>query len=79
MEQKVSIKIVIKNVDETNEYKVELISYQDSDRRFSKSAGFTENKAKNLVDNTITFEKFFAILVSMLKIYLDYLYFLILN
>ena len=61
MEQKVSIKIVIKNVDETNEYKVELISYQDSDRRFSKSAGFTENKAKNLVDNTITFEKFFAI------------------
>ena len=61
MEQKVSIKIVIKNVDETNEYKVELISYQDSDRRFSKSAGFTENKAKNIVDNTITFEKFFAI------------------
>ena len=61
MEQKVSIKIVIKNVDISTEHKVELKSFQDSDRRFSKSAGFTENRAKNIEDNTITFEKFFVI------------------
>ena len=61
MEQRVSLIITIKNVDLTSEHKVELITYSDSNRKISKSAGFTENKSKNIEDNTINFQKFFAI------------------
>ena len=61
MEQRVSLTITIKNVDLTTEHKVELLIYNDSDRKFSKSAGFTENRAKNIADNTIVFQQFFAI------------------
>ena len=61
MEQRVSLMVSIKNVDTSNEHKVELIIYTDSNRKVSKSAGFTENKAKNITDNTIVFEQFFAI------------------
>ena len=61
MEQRVSLTIKIKNVDISSEHKVELITYSDSDRKISKSAGFTENKAKNINDNTIVFQQFFAI------------------
>ena len=61
MEQRVSLTIKIKNVDISSEHKVELITYSDSDRKISKSAGFTENKSKNIEDNTINFQQFFAI------------------
>ena len=61
LEQRVSLIIKIKNVDISSEHKVELITYSDSDRKFSKSAGFTENKSKNIEDNTINFQQFFAI------------------
>jgi len=61
MEQRVSLHISIKNVDLTSEHKVELLTYSDSDRKFSKSAGFTEKQTKNIVDNSIIFQQFFAI------------------
>ena len=61
MEQRVSLTITIKNVDITTEHKVELITYSDSDRKYSKSVGFTENKAKNIEDNIINFQQFFSI------------------
>ena len=61
MEQRVSLHITLKNVDALSEQKVELLTYSDSDRKFSKSAGFTENKAKSIEDNTIVFQQFFAI------------------
>ena len=56
MEQRVSLTVTIKNVDITTEHKVELITYSDSDRKYSKSVGFTENKAKNIEDNIINFQ-----------------------
>ena len=61
MEQRVSLTVTIKNVDITTEHKVELITYSDSDRKYSKSVGFTENKAKNIEDNIINFQQFFSI------------------
>ena len=61
MEQRVSLTIAIKNVDILTEHKVELLIYNNSDRKFYKSAGFTENKSKNIEDNTIEFQQFFAI------------------
>ena len=61
MEQRVSLAIKIKNVDVSSDHKVELITYSDSDRKISKSAGFTENKSKNIEENTINFQQFFAI------------------
>ena len=61
MEQRVSLSIAIKNVDITTEHKVELLTYTDTQRKFSKSAGFTESKSKNLTNNIIDFQQFFAI------------------
>jgi hypothetical protein len=61
MEQRVSLTIQIKNVDVTSEHKVELLIYNDTERKFSKSAGFTESRAKDLTDNIINFQQFFAI------------------
>ena len=61
MEQRVSLHISLKNVDILSEQKVELLTYSDSDRKFSKSVGFTENKAKSMEKNEIDFQQFFAI------------------
>ena len=61
MEQRVSLTIQIKNVDVTTEHKVELLIYNDTERKFSKSAGFTESRAKDLTNNIINFQQFFAI------------------
>ena len=61
MEQRVSLTIQIKNVDVTSEHKVELLIYNDTERKFSKSAGFTESRAKDLTNNIINFQQFFAI------------------
>ena len=61
MEQRVSLTIQIKNVDVATEHKVELLIYNDTERKFSKSAGFTESRTKDLKDNIINFQQFFAI------------------
>ena len=61
MEQRVSLSIQIQKVEATTEHKVELIIYIDPDCNITKSAGFTEKKAKNLEDNIINFQQFFAI------------------
>lgn len=61
MEQRVSLHVSLKSVDSANPYKAELLIYSDTERKLSKSAGFTETKSKNIEDNTITFEQFFAI------------------
>ena len=59
MEQRVSLICSLKNLDSNNNFKVELIIYSDTQRKASKSAGFTEDKAKD-ASNIINFEKFFA-------------------
>ena len=59
MEQRVSLICSLKNLDTSNNYKVELIIYSDTQRKASKSAGFTEDKSKD-TSNAINFEKFFA-------------------
>ena len=61
MEQRVSLHVSLKSVYSANPYKAELLIYSDTERKFSKSAGFTESKSKKIEDNTITFEQFFAI------------------
>ena len=60
MEQRVSLECTLKNLDSTNYYKVELILYSDTKRKASKSGGYTEEKIKDM-NNTISFEQFFAI------------------
>ena len=60
MEQRVSLICSLKNLDSNNNFKVELIIYSDTQRKASKSAGFTEEKAKD-ISNIINFDKFFAI------------------
>ena len=60
MEQRVSLICTLKNVDSSNECKIELILYSDNERKNSKSGGFTESKCKN-EQNLINFENFFAI------------------
>jgi len=60
MEQRVSLICSLKNLDSSNNFKVELIIYSDTQRKASKSAGFTEDKSKD-TSNVINFEKFFAI------------------
>jgi hypothetical protein len=59
MEQRVSLICTLKNVDSSNDFKVELILYSDTQRKASKSGGFTEKRAKNM-ENIIPFEQFFA-------------------
>mgnify|MGYP002624941853 CR=1 FL=1 len=59
MEQRVSLICSLKNLDSSNNFKVELIIYSDTQRKASKSGGFTEDKYKD-TSNTINFEKFFA-------------------
>ena len=61
MEQRVSLIISLKNVETNNSYKVELITYFDTQRNASKSAGFTETLSRNQNNNEINFEKFFAL------------------
>ena len=60
MEQRVALICTIKNVDSSSEFKVELIIYSDSQRKASKSGGFTEKRSKD-TSNVIAFEQFFAI------------------
>ena len=59
MEQRVSLICALKNLDSSNEFKVELILYSDTQRKAFKSAGFTENRSKD-ISNIISFEQFFA-------------------
>ena len=59
MEQRVSLICALKNVDSSNEFKIELIIYSDTQRKASKSGGFTEKRLKDM-NNTISFEQFFA-------------------
>ena len=59
MEQRVSLICTLKNIDSSNEFKVELIIYSDTQRKAPKSGGFTEKRAKDET-NTISFEQFFA-------------------
>ena len=59
MEQRVSLICTLKNVDSSNEFKIELIIYSDTQRKASKSGGFTEKRSKDM-NNTISFEQFFA-------------------
>ena len=61
MEQRVSLIISLKNVETNNSYKVELITYFDTQRNASKSAGFTETLSRIQNNNEINFEKFFAL------------------
>ena len=60
MEQRVSLNCSIKNKDSTSECRVELLIYSDTQRKASKSGGYTESKSKDL-SNNIIFDKFFAI------------------
>ena len=60
LEQRVALICTIKNVDSSSEFKVELIIYSDSQRKASKSGGFTEKRSKD-TSNVIAFEQFFAI------------------
>ena len=59
MEQRVSLICTVKNVDSSSEHKIELILYSDTQRKVSKSGGFTEKKSKDM-NNVISFEQFFA-------------------
>ena len=59
MEQRVSLICTLKNVDSSNEFKIELILYSDTQRKTSKSGGFTEKRSKDM-NNLISFEQFFA-------------------
>ena len=59
MEQRVSLICSLKNLDSNSNYKVELIIYSDTQRKASKSGGYTEDKSKD-TSNVINFEKFFA-------------------
>ena len=60
MEQRVSLICSLKNLDSSNNFKIGLIIYSDTQRKASKSGGFTEDKSKD-TSNVINFEKFFAI------------------
>ena len=57
MEQSVSLKCTLKNVDSSNEFKIELILYSDTQRKAWKSGGFTEKRLKDN-NNFISFENF---------------------
>ena len=59
MEQRVSLICTLKNVDSSNEFKIELILYSDTQRKAWKSGGFTEKRSKDN-NNLISFEQFFA-------------------
>ena len=59
MEQRVSLICTLKNVDSSNDFKIELILYSDTQRKASKSGGFTEKRSKDM-NNIISFEQFFA-------------------
>ena len=59
LDQRVSLICTLKNVDSSNDFKIELILYSDSQRKASKSGGFTEKRAKD-ANNLISFEQFFS-------------------
>jgi len=59
MDQRVSLICSLKNVDTNDEYKVELIIYLDTQRKSSKSGGFTEGRMKDN-SNNISFNQFFS-------------------
>jgi len=59
MEQRVSLVCSLKNVDSSSNFKIELIIYSDTQRKASKSGGFTEDRSQD-TSNAINFEKFFA-------------------
>ena len=62
MEQSVSLSIELKNVESSNEHRVELITKEENKGiLYNKSAGFTERRAKNPTDGSIIFQQFFAI------------------
>ena len=59
MDQNVALICTLKNVDSNDKYKVELLKYQDTQRKASKSGGFTEERTKD-ISNNIFFEQFFV-------------------
>ena len=61
MEQRVTLSIELKNVDISSEHRVELITKVDDKGLYNKSAGFTERKSKDPMENLITFQQFFTI------------------
>ena len=60
LEQRVSLICSLKNVDSSNEFKIELIFYYDNKRKSYESGAFTETRKKD-INNLISFEQFFAI------------------
>jgi len=61
MEQRVTLSIELKNVDISSEHRVELITKVDDKGLYNKSAGFTERKIKDPMENSIIFQQFFTI------------------
>ena len=62
MEESVSLSIEIQNVDTSSEHRVELILKEENNGlNYNKSAGFTEKRIRETINNTITFQQFFAI------------------
>ena len=61
MEQRVTLSIELKNVDISSEHRVELITKVDDKGLYNKSAGFTERKSKDPMENSIIFQQFFTI------------------
>ena len=60
MEERVSLTIEIKNVDISNEHRVELVRKTGERTLYNESVGFTERKTRDQ-DNTIVFQQFFTI------------------
>jgi hypothetical protein len=59
LNQSVALICTLKNVDTNDIYKVELLKYLDTQRKASKSGGFTEERTKD-ISNNIYFEQFFV-------------------
>ena len=55
MEQRVTLSIELKNVDISSEHRVELITKVDDKGLYNKSAGFTERKSKDPMENSTIF------------------------
>ena len=60
MEERVSLTIELKNVDTSNEHRVELIRKTGQGGLYNESVGFTERKTRDM-NNTIIFQQFFTI------------------
>ena len=64
MEQRVSLICTLKNVDSSNEFKIELILYSDTQRKAWKSGGFTEKRSKDM-NNLISLNNFLLCLIFL--------------